>query len=273
MGYGTIRLIVSDIDGTMIPEGTSYLKEEYFDVTRALKAKGVRFAAASGRGYESMAHLLSPVLDDIFCLANNGGTILTGGRELATRVLEPEHTAEVMDAMDRMDGWNMRLVHTSDGIYTDCPDPALIHENEQRYDMQLRPVTSDVMRSLSAREVSMLVTSPINQENERLRAILTEAAETVVAGSRWIDIIPRGVSKGWGAQKLMQLLQIDASECISCGDNFNDVPMFRVTGDSYCAAEAAPDVRAQAAHIFGPLSEDPVLQLLKRVLEDVTSLV
>ena len=44
-----IRLIVSDIDGTLVPEGGTYVNPEYMTVIRALLDRGVRFAAASGR--------------------------------------------------------------------------------------------------------------------------------------------------------------------------------------------------------------------------------
>ena len=43
-----IRLIVSDIDGTLVPEGGSLLNPEYMTVIRELTDRGVRFAAASG---------------------------------------------------------------------------------------------------------------------------------------------------------------------------------------------------------------------------------
>ena len=49
-----IKLIVSDVDGTLLPEGTADLNPELYDVIRELKAKGIVFAAASGRQMNSM---------------------------------------------------------------------------------------------------------------------------------------------------------------------------------------------------------------------------
>ena len=43
-----IRLIISDIDGTLVPEGESRINPEYFEVIQELIDKGIRFAAASG---------------------------------------------------------------------------------------------------------------------------------------------------------------------------------------------------------------------------------
>lgn len=43
-----IKLICSDIDGTLLPEGTAEINPEIFAVIRKLKEKDIIFAAASG---------------------------------------------------------------------------------------------------------------------------------------------------------------------------------------------------------------------------------
>ena len=49
-----IKMVVSDIDGTLLTEGTDQMNPEYYDVLRELKKKGILFVAASGRQYASM---------------------------------------------------------------------------------------------------------------------------------------------------------------------------------------------------------------------------
>ena len=70
-----IKLIASDLDGTLLPEGTMDVNPELFDVIRRLKKKGVTFAAVSGREYDSIAKVFEPVKDDIYFIAGNGGVI------------------------------------------------------------------------------------------------------------------------------------------------------------------------------------------------------
>ena len=41
-----IKLIVSDIDGTLVPEGNTDLNPEYLEVIKKLTEKGIVFAAA-----------------------------------------------------------------------------------------------------------------------------------------------------------------------------------------------------------------------------------
>ena len=44
-----IKLIVSDIDGTLVPDGSHEMNPELLDVIMKIRENGVQFAAASGR--------------------------------------------------------------------------------------------------------------------------------------------------------------------------------------------------------------------------------
>ena len=56
-----IKLIASDLDGTLLKEGTMDINPEIYDIIRKLKAKGIVFAAVSGREYDSIERVFAPV--------------------------------------------------------------------------------------------------------------------------------------------------------------------------------------------------------------------
>ena len=60
-----IKLVASDIDGTLLRYGEQKLNPELFDIIRQLKKKGIHFIAASGRQYASIVNLFEPVKDEI----------------------------------------------------------------------------------------------------------------------------------------------------------------------------------------------------------------
>lgn len=64
-----IKLIASDLDGTLLKEGTMDINPEIYDIIRKLKAKGIVFAAVSGREYDSIERVFAPVKDDIYFIA------------------------------------------------------------------------------------------------------------------------------------------------------------------------------------------------------------
>ena len=53
-----IRLIASDVDGTLIKDSTPDLYPEMVRAIRELKKRGILFCAASGRQYESLRNVL-----------------------------------------------------------------------------------------------------------------------------------------------------------------------------------------------------------------------
>lgn len=59
----SIRLICSDIDGTLLQYGKKELEGEIFEQIRALHQRGIWFCPASGRQYTSLRKLFAPVAD------------------------------------------------------------------------------------------------------------------------------------------------------------------------------------------------------------------
>ena len=72
-----IKLIISDIDGTLVPDGTDQINSEIFNVIETLYEKGIRFAAASGRQFISIKKLFEPVSDKIFYIPDGGSVVRT----------------------------------------------------------------------------------------------------------------------------------------------------------------------------------------------------
>ncbi|MBQ9030384.1 MAG: HAD-IIB family hydrolase [Parasporobacterium sp.] len=79
-----IRLIASDVDGTLVPEGTSQVDPQLFHLILQLKERGIRFVAASGRQYASIVKAFDPVKDEIFFIADNGSFVVEKGQFLVT---------------------------------------------------------------------------------------------------------------------------------------------------------------------------------------------
>ena len=55
-----VKLIMTDIDGTLIPDVTMDINPEYFEVIEKLVEKGIIFVVASGRHMSlSLIHIFS----------------------------------------------------------------------------------------------------------------------------------------------------------------------------------------------------------------------
>ena len=85
-----IKLIVSDVDGTLVPDGSPDLDPEVFDIILKLREKGMQFVVASGRPWASVESAFEPVKKKIFYVANNGAYVGCHGRCLYAYTMERE---------------------------------------------------------------------------------------------------------------------------------------------------------------------------------------
>lgn len=61
-----IKLVVSDIDGTLLPDGGHDMNPELYEVILKLRKAGMQFAAASGRQWASIEQVFDPIKEKIF---------------------------------------------------------------------------------------------------------------------------------------------------------------------------------------------------------------
>ena len=69
-----IKLIASDMDGTLLDE-SSQVPEETYELIRALRDRGVHFAASSGRRFDKLCQFFAPVREEMDFVASNGAQV------------------------------------------------------------------------------------------------------------------------------------------------------------------------------------------------------
>ena len=90
-----IRLVASDIDGTLLRNGAKTIDPVLFDQIRRLRERGIRFCPASGRQYSSLRRLFAPVADELSYLCENGAVVWgpgAPGAVLRRRQRQPSRT-------------------------------------------------------------------------------------------------------------------------------------------------------------------------------------
>jgi hydroxymethylpyrimidine pyrophosphatase-like HAD family hydrolase len=61
-----------------------------------------------------------------------------------------------------------------------------------------------------------------------------------------LDLLPKGVSKGWALERLAARLGVDRKETMAIGDNWNDVAMLEWAGQAVLMGNAAQELRTMA---------------------------
>lgn len=76
----------------------------------------------------------------------------------------------------------------------------------------------------------------------------------------WCEIMPKEATKANAIKRLKKLWNCD--KVVSFGDAVNDLPMFRVSDESYAVANAAEEVKEEATDVIGSNEEDAVAEWL-----------
>ena len=94
-----VKLIASDLDGTLLQNGAHDVNPIVFDQIRTLKEHGIMFAAASGRQYANIRRLFAPLGFDIPYIAENGSMCVYKEEVLATGLTPSKTIRHILDAL------------------------------------------------------------------------------------------------------------------------------------------------------------------------------
>ncbi|MGY3340515.1 Cof subfamily protein (haloacid dehalogenase superfamily) [Streptomyces filamentosus] len=80
-----------------------------------------------------------------------------------------------------------------------------------------------------------------------------------------VEVLPRGITKGTGVARALELLGRTGAETVAFGDMPNDIPMLELAGHGVAVAGAHPALRAVADEIAPGHEEDGVAEVLERL--------
>jgi hypothetical protein len=229
-----LRLIASDIDGTLLHGSESEISPKLFSLIHQLKEKGVLFAPASGRQYHSLRRLFAPAAAELCFLCENGAEVYAPcAREEDAYPLYhssiPRDICQgiVEDILARPDC--SALVSGPNMSYLISRHPAFVdrveHFTRNRFQVVERyeDVPGDIIK------LAAFCNEGSQQVDEALAPRWRRKGLTVSrAGQLWVDFTIS--SKGTGIVVLCDLLGIDPQDVMAFGDQYNDQPMLDLVG-------------------------------------------
>ncbi len=260
-----IKLVVTDIDGTLLEEGTDKINTELYDVVKELKQQGTIFAAASGRQYNSIRHVFSPIQNDMIFICENGTNIICRGYDIDSTLLNKQDARELMAYIHTLDGCYM-TASTKEAMYIETRDPAFLDLLINGYKNEMTIVDDLLSEDLDIIKISIYKASGVDSISERVIADWKDKFRVTVAGAPWIDFMDYQADKGNAIAKIQETLHISKEETMAFGDNHNDIGMLNHAGESYAVANARSAVKEVARHMTKANTEDGVLLVLKELV-------
>lgn len=270
-----IKLICSDIDGTLVPDGTSKINKEVFEVILKLKEKGILFAAASGRQYESIRNLFEPIERDMIFISENGNLVKCRGKVMARKEIGAADIEEIKKEVDNIKDCQLMLsgVKTT---YIRKNDTRLFKLMKDGYHYDITLVNDfDEIRDDTIIKMSLFQADGKAEEvagkgfmekwNRHPRIM------AVCAGKEWIDLFDKDGNKGSAVAEIQRIMKIKIKETMAFGDNLNDIEMLKRAYFSYAVGNAREEVKKEANYTADTNVNDGVLKELKKLLVELNS--
>lgn len=257
-----IRLIVSDIDGTLVEDGGNSLKPEICEVILKLAGRGIRFVAASGRHAAGMHYLFRQIRDEISYISDNGAFIEYAGEVHTLQQYDRRFMGPVIDDLRAL-GLDL-MIDGPDRVYTDSQNEEFVGWLRDGYHFQVGRLADakeldDPFVKISGCRMSGISDAEANRVAEKYAGSL----KVTLAGSQWLDTFNPAVNKGNTLRFLQEKLGIAPDETMVFGDQLNDIEMLGRAYYSFSVANGRPETRAAARFLADTNLKDGVYKILR----------
>ncbi len=262
-----IKLIASDMDGTLLDEN-SQVPPETYELILALHERGVHFAASSGRRYDKLCEFFEPVRDCMDFVASNGAQVYAEGKLIDREVYSHLSIKRLARTIAMFPNMHLALFDRTNSFLLDDEDKFV-----REIDKDL-PNASRIVE-LPEPEVSIIKASIYCDDGnvmDNAYVLQRELGDEFVfapSGNNWIDPMQPGVSKASGVAQLMEHYGIERDEVMAFGDAMNDYEIIRFVGHGCAMANGRAALRAVADRVVGCNRDHAVQAEMRAVLESL----
>ncbi len=262
-----IKLIASDIDGTLIKDSTPDLYPEMVQAIRELEKKDILFCAASGRQYESVRNVFRDVADHIAYIAENGAHIRYQGKNISVTPMKREHVEGILAMLRPYYGSCETVISTPEGSLVESTDESFIDLLTYGYHNTFKRVKDVLSEKTDIIKIAVYRKGSIRELGENIFIPeWKDRVKTCMAGEEWVDFMDASVDKGNALKLLQEYLGIKREETMAFGDNNNDVGMMLAAGESYAVETAVEEVKQAAGRTCPGYSKKGVYEIIKKLL-------
>ena len=283
-----IKLIVSDMDGTLLAHDSSISKGN-IEAIRYAQSKGVQFAIATGRDYSSLKGILEAHDLKCFSILGNGAQFCNENGEILSSAYFPKKCfKQVLQIFDELKIHYM--IFTANGFYSTAEpnvvrdafiDRCVVQFKRKREDylddgcnqdmacMKLKKIgdlDDFVSSSIDIIKVEAFNNdvSLIEKAKEKLQEI--DGIAYLSSFDDNIEVTDKAAQKGLILENVIEELGYSKDEVMVLGDGLNDITLFERFKYSFAPGNANETIKAMAYQVVGACEEDGVSQAIYMML-------
>ncbi len=264
------RLIALDLDDTLLRDNLT-ISERNKEALQHVERLGIHVVLASGRNYYSMkryADELSIHRRGDYLIGSNGAELIRAstGQHVEALTLEPAFCRTV--AMELEAAGYFWQLYMDGRIWCNRMNEWAVLDHE--FTGMPLEVIQDFDAILTRAQTKILVCgdpSMIEPLFASLKERLSRDAEIVTSKPYFLEVLPKGATKGAALARLTRRLGIPMKSVLAIGDARNDRDMIMEVGMGCAPANASPEIKEVARFVSEKTNEeDAVADILERLV-------
>jgi len=239
-----VKLFVTDLDGTLIPEG-GRVSAKNIEAVQTLIKTGIKVVVATGRMYRAALPIVEQLGVHVPIIAYNGALIKSSEGEVIHTQYMDEGIVQKLLTFFEQRGWHLQL-YSDDVLYFPKRD-RYVQYYEEMQKVEGNEVGWDGMRE-HLNDVTKLLS--ISGKGDELTARMRDVkkffgaqVEVTRSNDLFAEFLAGGVTKAGAVKIIADKLGIERTEIMAIGDSENDLPMLRSVGRSIAMGNAIPAVK------------------------------
>lgn len=261
-----IRLLISDIDGTLVRHDKS-LSDATIDAVKKLIATGMPMSLISARPPSGIYWIAEKLgLPGPFGAFNGGVLFKADGTIIERHRIDPEVSRQTVALIEqaKITCW----VFADDKWFSNNADDP--HNDREVASANVQPVIVDDFSALLDHCDKIVGVSDDHQllADLETKALAAAQGKATIARSQpyYLDITALVANKGDGIIFLANAFDIPIAETAVIGDQSNDLPMFVRAGYSIAMGQATDAVKAKAMSVTDSNDDDGVATAIARII-------
>ncbi|MGL4762178.1 MAG: HAD-IIB family hydrolase [Sarcina sp.] len=243
------KMLASDLDGTLILK--DLISEKDRQAIRDLRENGYIFTVSTGRPLNGVSTLdVDNEIEVDYYVLLNGALILNSKKEMVKHVLM--ENGVIKEILDDILTDEMRIgIDTGYKTY-------LFNEREDFPFKNYQAIQSfDEINE----DVSLLAIAFDDKPFDEIEALKNYINHkygnsiSVYRNTKYIDIVPKGCSKGNGVKMVAEMASIEHKDVYTIGDSYNDVAMFEITDNSFTFHRVEEGLKVIAKNIVDDVAQ------------------
>lgn len=283
-----IKLIVSDMDGTLLAHDSSISKGN-IEAIRYAQSKGVQFAIATGRDYSSLKGILEAHDLKCFSILGNGAQFCNENGEILSSAYFPKKCfKQVLQIFDELKIHYM--IFTANGFYSTAEPNVVRDAFIDRCVVQFKRKREDYLDDGCNQDMACMKLKKIGDLDDFINSsidiikveafnndvlLIKKAKEKLqeIEGIAYlssfddnIEVTDKAAQKGLILENVIEELGYSKDEVMVLGDGLNDITLFERFKYSFAPGNANETIKAMAYQVVGACEEDGVSQAIYMML-------